>query len=374
MDFALDEDQVALQSVLREFLTDRSPEAAVRAQLEDAAGYDRDLWDLMAGQLGVCGMAVPEEYGGAGFSFFELGLVLEELGRSLTVSPFFASCVMAAQLLLAVDDESARKDYLPGIAAGSLIASVALAEDSGSWRPEDVTTRAEERDGAWRLTGHKSYVLDGAVAGLLLVIARTDDGPAIFAVDTTPDGAEGLVLEPLPTMDQTRKQARVTFDGTSARLLGTVAGAQAALATMLDRSAIALAADALGGTGKVLEMSVEYAKIREQFGRPIGSFQAIKHKCASMLVDLESSRSAVYYALWAVSAGEPDERTVAPLAKAYCVDTYLHAAGENIQIHGGIGFTWEHPAHLYLKRAKSSQVLLGDSDFHRQQLADRIGI
>ena len=371
MDFALDEDQVALQSVLREFLTDRSPEAAVRAQLEDTAGYDRDLWDLMAGQLGVCGMAIPEEYGGAGFSFFELGLVLEELGRSLTVSPFFASCVMAAQLLLAVDDESARKDYLPGIAAGSLIASVALAEDSGSWRPEDVTTRAEERDGAWRLTGHKSYVLDGAVAGLLLVIAWTDDGAAVFAVDAT---AEGLAREPLPTMDQTRKQARVTFDGTPARLLGTVAGAEAAIATMLDRSAIALAADALGGTGKVLEMSVEYAKIREQFGRPIGSFQAIKHKCASMLVDLESSRSAVYYALWAVSAGAPDERTVAPLVKAYCVDTYLHAAGENIQIHGGIGFTWEHPAHLYLKRAKSSQVLLGDSDFHRQQLADRIGI
>jgi alkylation response protein AidB-like acyl-CoA dehydrogenase len=374
VDFALDEDQVALQGVLREFFADRSPEAAVRAQLEDTAGYDRDLWDLMAGQLDLCGMAIPEEYGGAGFSFLELGLVLEELGRSLTVSPFFASCVMAAQLLLALDDESARKDYLPGIAAGSLIASVALAEDSGSWRPEDVTMRAEERDGAWRLTGHKSYVLDGAVAGLLLVIARTDDGPAVFAVDTAPDDAGGLAREPLPTMDQTRKQARVTFDGTPARLLGTVGGAQAAIATMLDRSAIALAADALGGTGKVLEMSVEYAKIREQFGRPIGSFQAIKHKCASMLVDLESSRSAVYYALWTVSAGDPDERTVAPLAKAYCVDTYLHAAGENIQIHGGIGFTWEHPAHLYLKRAKSSQVLLGDSDFYRQQLADRIGI
>jgi alkylation response protein AidB-like acyl-CoA dehydrogenase len=371
VDFALDEDQVALQGVLREFLADRSPEAAVRAQLEDAAGYDRGLWDLMAGQLGVCGMAVPEEYGGAGFGFFELGLVLEELGRSLAVSPFFASCVMAAQLLLALDDESARKDYLPGIAAGSLIASVALAEDPGSWRPADVTTRAEERDGAWRLTGHKSYVLDGAVADLLLVIARTDDGAAVFAVDAT---AGGLAREPLPTMDQTRKQARVAFDGTPARLLGTVAGAQAALATMLDRSAIALAADALGGTGKVLEMSVEYAKIREQFGRPIGSFQAIKHKCASMLVDLESSRSAVYYALWAASTGHPDERFAAPLVKAHCVDTYLHAAGENIQIHGGIGFTWEHPAHLYLKRAKSSQVLLGDSDFHRQQLADRIGI
>ena len=374
MDFALDEDQVTLQGVLREFLADHSSEAAVRAQMDDPAGYDRDLWDLMAGQLGLCGMAIPEEYGGAGFSFLELGLVLEELGRSLTVSPFFASCVMAAQLLLAIDDESARKDYLPGIAAGSLIASVALAEDSGSWRPEDVTTGAEERDGAWRLTGRKSYVLDGAVAGLLLVLARTIDGPAVFAVETTAGGPGGLAREPLPTMDQTRKQARVTFDGTPARLLGTVAGAEAALATMLDRAAIALAADALGGTGKVLDMSVEYAKIREQFGRPIGSFQAIKHKCASMLVALESSRSAVYYALWAVSAGDPDERTVAPLAKAYCVDTYLRAAGENIQIHGGIGFTWEHPAHLYLKRAKSSQVLLGDSDFHRQQLADRIGI
>ena len=374
MDFALDEDQVTLQGVLREFLADHSSEAAVRAQMDDPAGYDRDLWDLMAGQLGLCGMAIPEEYGGAGFSFLELGLVLEELGRFLTVSPFFASCVMAAQLLLAIDDESARKDYLPGIAAGSLIASVALAEDSGSWRPEDVTTGAEERDGAWRLTGRKSYVLDGAVAGLLLVLARTIDGPAVFAVETTAGGPGGLAREPLPTMDQTRKQARVTFDGTPARLLGTVAGAEAALATMLDRAAIALAADALGGTGKVLDMSVEYAKIREQFGRPIGSFQAIKHKCASMLVALESSRSAVYYALWAVSAGDPDERTVAPLAKAYCVDTYLRAAGENIQIHGGIGFTWEHPAHLYLKRAKSSQVLLGDSDFYRQQLADRIGI
>jgi alkylation response protein AidB-like acyl-CoA dehydrogenase len=374
VDFALDEDQVALQGVLREFLADRSPEAAVRAQLEDTAGYDRGLWNLMANQLGVCGMAIPEEYGGSGFSFLELGLVLEELGRSLTVSPFFASCVMAAQLLLALDDESARKDYLPGIAAGSLIASVALAEDSGSWRPEDVTTRAEVGDGAWRITGHKSYVLDGAAADLLLVIARADDGPAVFAVGAAAGGAGGLAREPLPTMDQTRKQARLTFDGMPARMLGTVAGAQAAIATMLDRSAIALAADALGGTGKVLEMAVEYAKIREQFGRPIGSFQAIKHKCASMLVDLESSRSAVYYALWAVAAGDPDERTVAPLAKAYCVDTYLHAAGENIQIHGGIGFTWEHPAHLYLKRAKSSQVFLGDSDFHRQQLADRIGI
>ena len=371
MDFALDDDQITFQQVMRDFLAERSPESAVRAQMADPAGYDRALWEQMSSQLGLPGTAIPEEYGGSGFSFLELGLVLEEMGRALTVSPFFASAVMAAQLLLALDDESARKEYLPAIASGQAIASVALAEDSGSWRPEDVSARAAGRDGSWRIDGHKSFVVDGAVADLLLVIARVDSGVAVFAVAAD---AEGLGREPLPTMDQTRKQARLTFESTPGRLLGTVAGAPAAISAMLDRSAIALAADALGGTGKVLEMSVEYAKIREQFGRPIGSFQAIKHKCASMLVDLESSRSAVYYALWAASAGQPDTSIVAPLAKAFCVDAYLSAAGENIQIHGGIGFTWEHPAHLYLKRAKSSQLLLGSSDFHRQQLADRIGI
>ena len=371
MDFALDDDQTALQAVLRDFLADRSPEAAVRGQMEDPVGYDRGLWDQMATELGLQSIAIPEEYGGSGFSFLELGLVLEEMGRVLAVAPFFASCVMSAQLLLALDDEAARKDFLPGIANGGIIASVALAEDSGSWRVEDVSARAISRDGAWRIDGHKSFVLDGAVADLLLVIAQADSGVAVFAVAAD---AEGLGREPLPTMDQTRKQARVTFASTPARLLGTAAGAPAAIETMLDRSAIGLAAEALGGTGRVLDMSVEYAKIREQFGRPIGSFQAIKHKCASMLVDLESSRSAVYYALWAASNDHPDAAVVACLAKAYCVDTYLHAAGENIQIHGGIGFTWEHPAHLYLKRAKSSQLLLGSSDFYRQQLADRIGI
>jgi len=371
VDFALDDDQVTLQEVLREFMTERSPESAVRAQMEDPAGYDRPLWDLMASQLGLHGLAIPEEYGGGGFSFFELGLALEEMGRALAVSPFFASCVMAAPLLLALDDETARKDLLPGIASGATIATVALAEDSGSWRPDDVTARASSQDGVWRLDGHKSFVLDGAVADVLLVVAQTGSGLAVLAVDAD---APGLGRTPLPTMDQTRKQARITFESTPGRMLGTGDGARDAIAAMLDASAVALAAEALGGTGKVLEMSVDYAKVREQFGRPIGSFQAIKHKCASMLVDLESSRSAVYYALWATASGHPDAVVVAPLTKAYCVDTYLHAAGENIQIHGGIGFTWEHPAHLYLKRAKSSQLLLGDSDYHRQQLADRIGI
>jgi alkylation response protein AidB-like acyl-CoA dehydrogenase len=220
------------------------------------------------------------------------------------------------------------------------------------------------------LDGHKSFVVDGAVADLVLVVARADDGIAVFAVESA---AEGLGRTPLPTMDQTRKLARLTFAGTPAVRLGGGDPA-AAVERMLDLTRVALAADALGGSGRVLDQSVEYAKVREQFGRPIGSFQAIKHMCATMLVDLESSRSAVYYALWAAATDHEDVPVVAPMVKAHCVDAYLQAAGDNVQIHGGIGFTWEHPAHLYLKRAKSSQALLGGSDHHRRLVAERVGI
>lgn len=371
MDFALSEEQHTLQEVLRDFLQKMSPESAVRAQMDDPAGFDRALWKQMAEQLGLQSLAIPEEFGGSGFGFFELGIVLEELGRALTVSPFFASAVMASHLLLEVGDRDACNDYLPGLANGELIGTVAMAEDSGSWLPESVTTSATSVDGAWKINGHKSFVLDGAVADLVLVVARAGTELGVFAVDA---GADGLAVEPLVTMDQTRKQARLTFEGTPARLIGSFDVAEAALHAMLDLAAIALSAEALGGTAMVLDMAVDYAKVREQFGRKIGSFQAIKHKCASMLVELESSRSAAYYALWAASVGHEDVPQVASLVKAFCIDAFLYASGENIQIHGGIGFTWEHPAHLYLKRAKNAQLFLGGSDFHRQRLADRIGI
>jgi alkylation response protein AidB-like acyl-CoA dehydrogenase len=371
VDFAINDEQAELQKELRRFLTKYSSEAAVREQLEDPAGYDRDLWSRMGNELGLQGLAIPEKFGGSGFTFVELGLVLEELGRALTVSPFFGSCVMAATLIQALDDDAISSDLLPAIASGESVGAVALAEDTGSWRLDDVTLAASGAGDAWTLDGHKSFVLDGATADTLLVVARTPEGPAIFLVDPA---ATGLERTAMTTMDLTRKLARLEFSATPARLLATGEAAQAAVASMLDLSAIALAAEAVGGNQKVLDMAVDYAKVREQFGRPIGSFQAIKHKCASMLVDVESSRSAAYYALWAASTGHDEVPIVAPLVKAHCVDTYLAGAGENIQIHGGIGFTWEHPAHLYLKRAKSSQVLLGDSDLHRQLLADRIGI
>jgi len=369
VDFALDDDQLTLQRVLREFFDDRAPESAVRAQLDDPAGFDRQLWKRMSAELGLPALAVPEEYGGAGYTFVELGLVLEEMGRALVVSPFFASCVMATRLLLALDDEDARTRLLPGIATGDVIATVALAGDAGSWDADEASATATQAGDGWSIDGHKSFVVDGAAADVLLVVARTVEGPGVFEVTGT---AAGVERTPLTVMDQTRKLARVVFAGAPARRLG--GAATSAVEEMLDYARIALAADALGGTGRVLDMSVSYAKTREQFGRPIGSFQAIKHKCASMLVELESSRAAVYYALWAAATGQPDRPVVAPLVKAHCVDAYLAATGENIQIHGGIGFTWEHPAHLYLKRAKSSQALLGGSDFHRRLLADRINI
>jgi len=371
VDFDFDEDQQELRRTVRRFLEHSSSEADVRRLMATELGYDRAVWDRMATELGLHGLAVPEEYGGAGFSFTELGVVLEEMGRALLCAPFFASVVLAAELLKAIDDEQARKDYLPGIASGDTIATVALTEDDGGWAPSSVTVRAVRDGGTWRLTGTKTYVPDGLSAGLILVVARTADGIGVFAVEGS---ADGLTRQALPTMDQTRKQAGLRFDATQARLLGGQADGWAAVGRMLQVAAIGLAVEQAGGAQRALEMAVEYAKLREQFGRPIGSFQAIKHKCASMLVTVESMKSAAYYGLWAVSSGGDELPLVASVAKAFCSDGYTMVTAENIQIHGGIGFTWEHPAHLYLKRARSSRVLLGGPDFHRDIVARLAGI
>ncbi|MCL2395224.1 MAG: acyl-CoA dehydrogenase, partial [Acidimicrobiaceae bacterium] len=291
-----------------------------------------------------------------------------EMGRALLCAPFFSSVGLAANLLLSVDDEAARSDYLPGIAAGDTIATVALAESSGRWDEEGIQLTASP-DGA--LTGEKRYVLDGHLADLILVPARTPAGISIFAVER---GAAGLTTTSVKTMDETRKQARVSFEATPSRLLGADGAGWPAVSKMLDLAAVALAAEQVGGASRVLEMAVQYAKDRVQFGRPIGSFQAIKHKCADMLVEVESARSALYYAAWAAGAGDAELPAVASLAKSYCSEAYFHAAAQNIQIHGGIGFTWEHPAHLYFKRAKSSELLFGDPAYHRELLAQRVGI
>lgn len=372
MDFAFSDEQELLRSTVRTFIDRNYPESKVRELMAGPTGNDPALWRQMADQLGLQGLAVAEQHGGSGFGFQELAVVEEELGRALVPSPFLASVVLAGSYLARCGDESAQKDYLPPIAAGTSIASLAIVESSGRWDLGDITLTPDHASGEPRLSGTKLFVLDGGIADLILVAAREPDGElSVYAV---PSGAPGLRSEPLHTMDQTRKLAHVHLDGTPARLVGQRGGAADALRMALQVTAVALAVEAAGGAQRALEMAVEYAKVRHQFGRPIGSFQAIKHKCADMLVEVEAARSAAYYGVWCASEQNEELPALASLAKSVCADAYFQVAADNIQVHGGIGFTWEHPAHLYFKRAKSTQVLLGDSTYHRECLAGLAGI
>ncbi|MEU6751695.1 acyl-CoA dehydrogenase family protein [Spirillospora sp. NPDC046719] len=359
MELVVTEEQRELRDALRRFFADRSPSAEVRRLMETAEGHDPKMWAQMAEQLGLQGLAVPEEHGGAGFGVRELAVVFEEMGRAVVCAPFLAT-ITAAEALRAGEGGH---DLLPGIADGSTIATLAIAEDGGSWDLDAVETRFE----GGVLRGTKSFVLDGCLAGLVLVAAKDEDGAGLYAVDAD---AEGMTRTSMPTLDQTRKLARIVFDGTPARRVG---GADA-IRHALDVAAVALAAEQLGGAQRTLDMTVEYAKVRHQFGRPIGSFQAIKHRCADMFVLVESARSAVLNAAAAADESPEELPRAAALAKAYCSDAFFHTAGEAIQLHGGIGFTWEHDAHLYFKRAQSSRQLFGSPDAHRERLAALAGI
>lgn len=370
MNFAFTEEQEQLRQFVRSFLEDKSSEEAVRTQMDTEKGYDDAVWKQMAEQLGLQSLIIPEAHGGQGFSFVELGVVLEEMGRSLLCAPFFSGVLASAALMHSGDDD-AMATHLPGIASGDTIATLAFTEESGKWDEAGITMEASGSGDSYTLSGTKSFVIDGHTANLILVAARTSAGVSLFAVE---GDASGLSAEALATMDQTRKQAKLTFDNTPAALVGTDGAGWATMTTVLDLAAVALAAEQVGGAQFVLDMAVQYAKDRVQFGRPIGSFQAIKHKCADMLLEVESAKSAAYYGLWCAAEMNDELPSVASLAKAYCSEAYFHAAAENIQIHGGIGFTWEHPAHLYFKRAKSSELMFGDPAYHRELLAQRIGL
>ena len=365
MTFTVEQEQ--LRTTLRRFLTDKAPSSAVRRAMDSDEGHDPGLWRQMADQLGLHGVALPEEYGGFGGGPVELGIVLEELGRVLLPSPYFATVALAGQALAASNDQAAKARWLPAIADGSTTATLALAEESGSWRLEDVETTAENTT----VSGTKMFVVDGHTADLILVVARTDTGPALFAVD---GDAPGVTRTRLETLDPTRRLARVDLDGALARRVGPDGDASPYLRTVLDLVAVALAAEQVGGAQACLDAAVEYAKVRVQFGRPIGSFQAIKHKCADLLVRVEGARSAAYHAAAVAAEGSSELPVSAALAAACCAEAFTHAAKENIQIHGGIGYTWEHDAHLYLKRAKSSEQLFGGPATHRARLADLVGI
>ncbi|MFN2536652.1 MAG: acyl-CoA dehydrogenase family protein [Mycobacteriales bacterium] len=357
-----------LRQALRAFLADVASESETRRLMETPEGYDPQVWSRLAAELGLAGLGVPEELGGAGGSAVEVGIVMEELGRSLACTPFFATAVLATSALLLSGDE----EHLPRIAAGACLATVAVAEASGSWDVDEISTRAAEDGGSWWLDGEKLFVLDGLIADLIVVAART--GPTETSLFLVEGNAVGLTRSAMTTLDPTRKQARLTFEHTPAQLLGNRAAAPKVLPAVLDRALVALAAEQVGGAQRCLEMAVEYAGTREQFGRAIASFQAIKHRCADMLVGIEGARSAAYYGLWAAAESPTELPVAAGVAAIRCSDAYVFASNENVQVHGGMGFTWEHPAHLYVRRARSSQLLFGDPARQRERLATALEV
>jgi alkylation response protein AidB-like acyl-CoA dehydrogenase len=376
VNFAFSDEQEQLRDAVRRFLEAKSPSTEVRRLMDTTEGYDPAVWAQMANELGLQSLHIPEEFGGQGFTFVELGIVLEEMGRVLLCAPYFSTVVLAADAIINAGTDAQKGELLPGIAGGETIAALAFTEPNGKWDASGIEMIATGSGDSVTLDGTKMFVIDGHLADCIVVAARAagttgEEGISLF---TVAGDAAGLTRTALATMDQTRKQAKLEFSGVAATPLGTPGEGWAALSKTLDQAAACLANEMVGGAQQVLDMSVEYAKVRVQFGRPIGSFQAIKHKCADMLLEVESGKSAAYYAAWAAGEDNDELPVAASLAKAYCSDAYFHAAAENIQIHGGIGFTWEHDAHLYFKRAKSSEILLGDATYHRELLAQRIGI
>jgi len=377
MDFGFSEEQEMLRKSARDFLAKECPMTYVRQMMEDERGFRDEQWQKMA-ELGWMGLILPEAHGGAGLDFVDMIVVLEEMGRVVLPGPFFSTLV-GAVAIDAGGSAAQKEDLLPRLAAGRLRVTLAQLEPSARWDAEGIGLEARPAAGGYKLSGTKLFVPDAHTADLLIVAGRAPgstgaEGVSLFLVDAKAPGVTATLLK---TMDQTRKLCELALADVSVpaeRALGQAGEGWKLLERVVDRGKVGLSAEMCGGAQKVLEMSVEYAKVREQFGRPIGSFQAIQHKCANMLVEVESSKSATYYAAWAVANDVPEGPLAAAMAKAYCSDAYRHTAGEGIQIHGGIGFTWEHDMHIYFKRAKSSEVTFGDATWNREIVAQLIGL
>jgi alkylation response protein AidB-like acyl-CoA dehydrogenase len=375
MNFSPTPEQTELRRAARRFLTTHCASAQVRTAMVSAHGFDDDAWSRAARELGWTAIAVPEAYGGAGLGWIEIAAVAEEIGRANACLPFLSTVALATAALLAGGDAAPWAAHLGGIARGETVATLAFAEGTHV-DPLEIATTAEERDGGWVLTGEKRYVVDGHAASLLMVSARAprtrgEEGVALYAVDA---GAAGLTRERVSTLDPTRALAVVKLH--DVWVPGNARGGDAsALRRALDRAAIILAAEQLGGAERCLEMATEYAKARVQFDRPIGSFQAVKHKLADMLMAVETARSAAIWAAAVAASNDDSELAVAAsLAKSYCGEAFFRCAAECVQIHGGIGFTWEHDAHLFLKRARTSLTLLGSPDRDRERVAQSLGL
>ena len=373
MDFELGEEQVMLKTSARDFLEKECPKKLVRDMMVDEKGYSPELWQKMAGQ-GWMGLAFPEQYGGAGMTFLDLAVLLEEMGRALVPGPFLSTVVLSGLPILANGSEGQKKQFLPKIASGEAIMTLAFLEPSGSLEASGVTVKATAAGDKFTINGTKMFVPNAHLASYILCVARTkdaaskEDGITLFLVDAK---APGVSTEVLKTMTG-EKLCEVVFKNVSvpkANILGKLDQGWPIMKKLLEQAAVAECAWMIGGARWALETAVDYAKERVQFDKPIGSFQAIQHKCANMLMEVEGATAITYYAAWAITENDPGATLAASMDKAFCSDIYKHVAAEGIQIHGGIGFTWDHDMHLYFKRAKASEIAWGDGDYHREKVA-----
>ncbi len=379
MNFGFSEEQDLLRTTARKFLENECTSAVVRQRMAEPAGVTDEAWAKLAEQ-GWLGLIYPEEYGGSGLGFVDLAVLMEEMGRAVMPGPFFSTVLLGGLTIGEAGSAEQKKEWLGKIAAGDAKVALAWTEPNARWDAAGVTLTAKPGGGGWVLSGTKLFVLDAHLADAIVVVARTANGKqsehgiSLFLV---PRGTAGLETKLLPTMDQTRKQCEVILRDVhvpAGALLGARDGGWVPLSRVVERATVALCAEMCGGAQKVLDMTVDYAKIRVAFGKPIGAYQGVKHKAADMLVEVENAKSLTYYAAWAVDENVPDAALAASMAKAYVSDAYRKVAGAGIQLHGGIGFTWEHDLHLYFKRAKACEFTFGDATYHRERVAQLINL
>jgi alkylation response protein AidB-like acyl-CoA dehydrogenase len=371
MNFSFSDDQTLLRNSVRAALEEQCTPARVRAMMDDPRGYDPALWGEMA-KLGWLGLPFGEEYGGAGLGLVELCLVLEELGRVAYPGPYFSSVVLGGLGLMEGGSAAQKERWLPAVASGQALLTAALVEESLDWDPAATTTTAVRRGDGWALSGVKRFVPWAHVADAVLVPARAGEGLSLFLVDPRSPGVSLKAMVGIDLGSRWSEMRLVDVAVTADALVGQPGGARSLLEALLRRAAVSASAEMLGAARRCLDMSVEYAKVREQFGQPIGSFQAIQHRCAEMLLEVDSAHSAVYYAAWALDAGAEDAAVAASVCKSFVSEAARTVCGDAIQVHGGIGFTWEYDLHLYFKRAKALEPLWGDAEYHRELIVRHV--
>ncbi|MFJ9390851.1 acyl-CoA dehydrogenase family protein [Nocardioides sp. NPDC101246] len=368
-EFEFSEELTELRAMVREFCSEFAPESAVRETMETETGHDPALWRRLGTEIGVLGLAVPEAYGGDDAGLVAQAIVVEELGAALVCGPVLGTLALAMPALVAIDDESAKTDLLPPLCSGEKVATLVAPLSDGTLDEAAITVSAAGGEGGWTLNGSVSQVPDGGTADILLVLAATESGPALFAVEGV---ATGLERTPLNTLDMTRRQAGITFADTPARLLATGAEAVAAVTRAAQVASVLLAVEQVGGSQRMLDATVAHVSTRKQFGQPVGAYQAVKHRCANMLVQVETARSAAYHGAWALMDGSDDPELAASLAQALASEAYSFVSASAIQMHGGLGFTWEGSPQLYFKRATTDALTLGTAAQHFDRIAAQV--